>query len=64
MISGVLGTEILGFFLLIGASLAASSIRKIVDSDLSLPMAQIYLDTLGKKGMLAVWSLCISVQVG
>jgi hypothetical protein len=63
MITGVLGTEILGFFLLIGASFASSSIPKIIDTDLSMPMGQVYLDTLGKKGMLAVWSLCIAVQV-
>ncbi|EKM79742.1 hypothetical protein AGABI1DRAFT_113049 [Agaricus bisporus var. burnettii JB137-S8] len=62
MISGVLGTEILGFFLLIGASFASFDIKRLVDTDLSMPMGQVYLDTFGKKGALAVWSLCIAVQ--
>lgn len=63
MITGVLGTEILGFFLLIGASFASFDIKRLVDTDLSMPMGQVYLDTFGKKGALAVWSLCIAVQV-
>ncbi|KAF9445826.1 amino acid transporter [Macrolepiota fuliginosa MF-IS2] len=62
MITGVVGTEILGAFLLIGASFASSNITRIVNSPFSLPMGQVYLDTFGKKGMLAVWSLCIIVQ--
>jgi len=63
MLTGVLGTSILGLLLLIGASFASHpSVTSIVDSNLSMPMGQVYLDTLGKKGMLAVWSLCIAVQ--
>lgn len=60
---GVLATETLGFFLLIAASFASPNVTRIVDSNLTLPMGQVYLDTLGKKGMLAIWSLCILVQV-
>jgi amino acid transporter len=63
ILSGVIGTETLGLLLLIGASFAASNINRIVDTNLSLPMGQVYLDTFGKKGMLAVWSMCIAVQV-
>ncbi|KXN84941.1 hypothetical protein AN958_11883 [Leucoagaricus sp. SymC.cos] len=62
ILTGVLGTEILGFFLMIGASFASSNIPRIVNTNLAMPMGQVYLDTFGKKGMLAVWSLCILVQ--
>jgi len=61
---GVLGTEILGLLLLIGASFASSNITRIVNTDLSMPIGQLYLDTFGKKGMLAVWSTCVVLQVG
>ena len=60
---GVLGTEILGLFVLIGASFASSDITRIVNTDLSMPIGQLYLNTFGKKGMLAVWSICIVLQV-
>ncbi|KAF9445828.1 amino acid transporter [Macrolepiota fuliginosa MF-IS2] len=62
MITSVIGTEVFGLLLLIGASFASSNITRIASSPLSLPMGQVYLDTFGKKGMLAVWSLCILVQ--
>ncbi|KAJ3557265.1 hypothetical protein NP233_g11789 [Leucocoprinus birnbaumii] len=62
ILSGVLATETLGFFLLIAASFASTDIDHIVGSNLALPMGQVYLDTLGKRGMLAVWSLCVIVQ--
>ena len=61
---GVLGTEISGLFLLIAASFASSNTTRLVNTDLSIPMAQLYLNTFGKKGMLAVWSICIVLQVG
>jgi hypothetical protein len=35
-----------------------------LQSDLPLPMGQLFLDNLGKRGMLAIWSLIIAVQVG
>ncbi|KAF5363812.1 hypothetical protein D9756_000041 [Leucocoprinus leucothites] len=62
ILTGVLVTETLGFLLLIGASFASADIDHVFNTNLTLPMAQVYLDTLGKKGMLAVWSLCIIVQ--
>jgi len=61
---GVLGTEILGLVLLIGASFASSDITRIVNTDLSMPIGQLYLNIFGKKGMLAVWSICVVLQVG
>ncbi|KXN84937.1 hypothetical protein AN958_11879 [Leucoagaricus sp. SymC.cos] len=57
ILTGVLGTETLGFLLMIGASFASSNISRIVNTNLAMPMGQVYLDTFGKKGMLAVWSL-------
>ncbi|KAF5363813.1 hypothetical protein D9756_000042 [Leucocoprinus leucothites] len=62
ILTGVIGTEILGLLLLIGASFASANITRVVNTDLSMPMGQVYLDTFGKKGMLAVWSMCIAVQ--
>ncbi|KAJ3570651.1 hypothetical protein NP233_g4259 [Leucocoprinus birnbaumii] len=61
IIAGVLGTQTLGLLLYIGASFASSNLQRILDSDLPMPMGQVYLDTFGKKGMLAVWSMCIFV---
>ena len=39
------------------------SVPALLESELALPMGQLFLDVLGKKGMLAVWSLIIVVQV-
>ena len=64
ILNGVLGMEILGLFLLIGASFASSDITRIVNTDLSMPIGQLYLNTFGKKGMLAVWGIYIVLQVG
>ncbi|KAF5363808.1 hypothetical protein D9756_000045 [Leucocoprinus leucothites] len=61
ILSGVIGVEVLGLLLLIGASFATIDIPHLVDTNLGMPMGQVYLDTFGKKGMLAVWSLCIFV---
>ncbi|KAF9445829.1 amino acid transporter [Macrolepiota fuliginosa MF-IS2] len=62
MLSGVIGTEVIGFILFIGLSFASPDITSIVNTNLSMPMGQVLLDNFGKKGMLAVWSLCITVQ--
>ncbi|KAH7918273.1 amino acid transporter [Leucogyrophana mollusca] len=63
IIAGVAGTEILGLFLYIAASFATSSPAEILKSDFALTMGQLYLDVLGKRGMLAIWSVTIVVQV-
>ncbi|KAL4062497.1 amino acid/polyamine transporter I [Scleroderma yunnanense] len=59
---GVAGTQILGWLLLIAASFATASVADLLKTDLPLPMGQLFLNVLGKKGMLAIWSLIIVVQ--
>ena len=60
---GVASTAILGWLVLIAASFATSSVSSLLSTDLPLPMGQLFLDVLGKRGMLAIWSLIIVVQV-
>jgi len=43
--------EILGLLLLIRVSFASSNITRPVNTDLSMPIGQLYLDTFGKKGV-------------
>ncbi|KAI6112902.1 amino acid/polyamine transporter I [Pisolithus sp. B1] len=59
---GVAGTQILGWLLLIAASFATTSVADLVTTDLPLPLGQLFLNVLGKRGMLAIWSLIIVVQ--
>lgn len=63
ILSGVLATEILGFLFMIAASFATNSVSDLLGTSLPLPMGQLFLNTLGKRGMLAIWSMIISVQV-
>lgn len=63
IIVSVIGTASLGWLLLIATSFAIPSVSDILGSDLPLPMGQVFLDVLGKHGMLAIWSLIIVVQV-
>lgn len=49
--------------LLIAASFAIPSTADILSTDLPLPMGQVFLNVLGKRGMLAIWSLIIVTQV-
>lgn len=63
IIVGVGATASLGWILLIAVSFVIPSISDLLSTDLPLPMAQVFLDVLGKKGMLAIWSLIIVVQV-
>lgn len=60
---GVAGTAGLGWILLIAASFATNSVSDLLTTTLPLPMGQLFLDTLGKRGMLALWSFIIVVQV-
>ncbi|KAH0836847.1 amino acid/polyamine transporter I [Lanmaoa asiatica] len=60
IVLGVASTEILGWLLLIAASFATKSVSSLLTTNLPLPMGQLFLDVLGKRGMLAVWS-CITV---
>ncbi|KAG6902012.1 hypothetical protein C0995_005660 [Termitomyces sp. Mi166 len=50
------------WILLITISFVIPSITELLDTDLPLPMAQVFLDILGKRGMLAIWSFIIVVQ--
>jgi amino acid transporter len=59
---GVAGTATLGWLLLIAASFATPSVSALLGTSLPLPMGQLFLDTLGKRGMLAIWSCIIVVQ--
>jgi amino acid transporter len=63
IITGVAGSASLGWLFLIAASFASSSVSDLLGSSLPLPMGQLFLNTLGKRGMLAIWSLLIVVQV-
>jgi len=55
-------TTSLGWILLIAASFATTSVSDLLTTKLPLPMGQLFLDTLGKRGMLAIWSFIIVVQ--
>ncbi|KAH9948734.1 amino acid transporter [Amylocystis lapponica] len=59
---GVGATASLGWLLLIAASFATASVPDLLTSTLPLPMGQLFLDVLGKRGMLTIWSFIIVVQ--
>lgn len=63
IVLGVASTEILGWLLLIAASFATKSVSSLLATNLPLPMGQLFLDVLGKQGMLAIWGFIIVVQV-
>jgi amino acid transporter len=52
---GVGVTEILGWLYYIAASYATTSVADIMETKLALPLGQVYLNVLGKKGALALW---------
>ncbi|KAG2039575.1 amino acid/polyamine transporter I [Suillus americanus] len=52
---GVAGTEILGWLYYIAASYATNSVPDILQSKLALPLGQVFLNVLGKKGALTLW---------
>ncbi|KAJ7489313.1 amino acid transporter [Mycena latifolia] len=55
-------TSVVGWLLLISISFAIPSVGSILESRLPLPMGQVFLDVLGKQGMLAIWSCATVVQ--
>ncbi|KAF8652589.1 hypothetical protein AX16_004310 [Volvariella volvacea WC 439] len=59
---GVAGTASLGWLLCISTSFVITSVGDLLGSELPLPMGQVLLNVLGKRAMLAVWSLIIVVQ--
>lgn len=60
---GVGATVGLGWLLLIVISFVVPSIPALLESDLPLPMGQVLLSVIGKRGMLAIWSCIIASQV-
>ncbi|KAH9922972.1 amino acid transporter [Fomitopsis serialis] len=52
----------LGWILNIAVSFAMASVPDLLSTQLALPMGQLYLDIIGKKGMLAIWCVTITVQ--
>jgi len=62
IMTGVIGTVTLGWILLIAASFATSSVSDLLTTTLPLPMGQLFLSVLGKRGMLTIWSFIIVVQ--
>lgn len=59
---GVAATAGLGWILLIAASFATVSVADLLTTNLPLPMGQLFLNTLGKRGMLTIWSFITVVQ--
>ncbi|TFK69095.1 amino acid transporter [Pluteus cervinus] len=59
---GVAGTATLGWLLLIATSFVITSVEDLLTTTLPLPMGQVFLNVLGKRGMLIIWSFIIVVQ--
>jgi hypothetical protein len=59
----VAGTQFFGWMIYMAASFATSSVPDLLTTTLPLPMGQLFLNVLGKHGMLALWSCIIVVQV-
>ncbi|KAJ7156910.1 amino acid transporter [Mycena crocata] len=59
---GVGATASFGWLLLIATSFVIPSIEDLLGTSLPLPMGQVFLDVLGKRGMLIIWSFIIVVQ--
>lgn len=59
----VSGTQFLGWLIYIAASFATTSVGDLLGSQLPLQMGQLFLNVAGKRGMLAIWSCIIVVQV-
>lgn len=52
----------LGWILCIAASYAIVSVPDLLATQLSMPMGQLYLDVIGKRWMLVIWSMTCVVQ--
>ena len=59
---GVGATSLLGWVLLVAASFASASVGGLLSSTLPLQMGQLFVDVLGARGMLTIWSFIIVVQ--
>jgi amino acid transporter len=63
IMSAVFGTSFMGFALAIVTSFSIVDVSGTATTTLGVPMAQVLYDHLGKKGMLALWSFIIVVQI-
>ncbi|KZO94253.1 amino acid transporter [Calocera viscosa TUFC12733] len=57
-------TGIIGWLINIAASFATTSVADILTTTLPLPFGQLFLNCLGKRGMLAIWSFIIVFVTG
>ncbi|KAG9315891.1 amino acid/polyamine transporter I [Chiua virens] len=51
----VLGTEILGWLMYIAISFATASVPETLQSSLALPIGDVFLNVLGRKGTFVLW---------
>ena len=61
IVTAVSTASLLGWFLYIAISFATASVPAILATDFPIPAGQLYLNVLGKHGMLAIWSILIVV---
>ena len=59
ILAAVASTSILGWILYIAISFATASVPHLLDTDFTIPAGQLYLEVLGKPGMLVIWSILI-----
>ncbi|PCH40437.1 APC amino acid permease [Wolfiporia cocos MD-104 SS10] len=60
----VFSVAVLGWIYTIATSFAIASVPDLLATDLALPMGQLYLDVIGKKGMMTLWCLTITFLCG
>ncbi|KAH0831949.1 amino acid permease-domain-containing protein [Lanmaoa asiatica] len=59
---GVLGTEILGWLMYIAVSFATASVPGALQSKLVLPIGDVFLNVLGRKGTFVLWWSMVVLQ--
>ncbi|KAN0087468.1 Amino acid/polyamine transporter I [Tylopilus felleus] len=59
---GVLGTEILGWLMYIAVSFATASVPVAIQSKLVLPIGDVFLNVLGRKGTFVLWWSMVVLQ--
>ncbi|TFK85162.1 amino acid transporter [Polyporus arcularius HHB13444] len=62
ILGAVASTSILGWLLYISISFATASVPRLLETDFTIPAGQLYIDVLGKPGMLVIWSIIIVVD--
>ncbi|KND02747.1 uncharacterized protein SPPG_01830 [Spizellomyces punctatus DAOM BR117] len=63
IIYAVSAMGVLGWATMLAISFVTTDVTSVVNSTLPLPMAQILLDNMGKKGMLAAWFFVTLTQI-